>query len=183
MCSASNHSSALAAARPGPRWWGAWSFLCAIQPHDEIWHQDRHGELFLHYGAGSLTINRTHASRECCTTLPKELALHLLSARELSCPQFAASAQQSMLLHSSALQQIQDAAAMVSLYVRLMRIHEVNRTFLCMQSEAVQRLAFAPTAMTAGYGYLAAGGQNSSVSPSPSPALLTFLMQSRNSPC
>ncbi|CAL8471302.1 g10844 [Coccomyxa elongata] len=30
-------------------------------------------------------------------------------------------------------------------------------------SEAVQRLAFAPTAMTAGYGYLAAGGQNSSL--------------------
>lgn len=38
-----------------------------------------------------------------------------------------------------------------------------------MQSEAVQRLAFAPTAMTAGYGYLAAGGQNSSVSYPPIP--------------
>ena len=35
---------------------------------------------------------------------------------------------------------------------------------VCLQSEAVQRLAFAPTAMTAGFGYLAAGGQNSSVS-------------------
>lgn len=77
-------------------------------------------------------------------------------------PANAACAQQSILTHSSALQSWQDAAASVSLPVGIMR-----RTLLChacMQSEAVQRLAFAPTAMTASYGYLAAGGQNSSVS-------------------